>query len=226
MLNKEMKMKGANQDKLIQFKFLVLGEGKIGKTSLIERYVNKTFKANYIATIGMDIRMKRLEINNRDVNISITDTAGQERFRSITKMFYKGADGILVGFDMTDPNTLEQVNYWISQIEENSNKDYPVSLVLFGNKCDDKENIKVKEEDISKMKEKYNLSFFQTSAKDGTNVQNVFQHLTKITLKKRGLLTKIGLPEDIKIEDIIISEKENQKLDFKPKPKRTNKKKC
>ena len=218
-----MKVKGEFHNKTIQFKFLVLGEGKIGKTSLIERYINKTFKSNYIATIGMDIRRKRLEINNKEVDISITDTAGQERFRSITKMFYKGADGILVGFDLTDRNTFEQVNYWISQIEENSSKDYPISLVLFGNKCDNVENIKVSEEDIEKLKEKYKLTFYKTSAKDGTNVQNAFQHLTKITLKTRGLLSKIGLPENTKIEDIIITEKENQKLEFKPTPKRKKK---
>ena len=99
-----MKMKG-EQGKTLQFKFLVLGEGRIGKTCLIERYVNRTFQTNYIATIDMDIRIKKLEINKADVNISITDTAGQERFRSLTKMFYKGADGILVGFDLTEPNT-------------------------------------------------------------------------------------------------------------------------
>ena len=110
-----MRVKGENQSKTIQFKFLVLGEQRIGKTSIIERYVNRCFKGNYIATIGMDIRMKRLEINKNDINISITDTAGQERFRSLTKMFYKGADGILVGFDLTAPDTLEQVNYWIDQ---------------------------------------------------------------------------------------------------------------
>ena len=221
-----MKVKGESHSKSIQFKFLVLGEGKIGKTSLIERYINKTFKSNYIATIGMDIRRKRLEINNKEVDISITDTAGQERFRSITKMFYKGADGILVGFDLTDRNTFEQVNYWISQIEENSSKDYPISLVLFGNKCDNVENIKVSEEDIEKLKEKYKLTFYKTSAKDGTNVQNAFQHLTKITLKTRGLLSKIGLPENTKIENIISTEKENQKLEFKPTPKRKKKSKC
>ena len=201
-----MKVKGESHSKSIQFKFLVLGEGKIGKTSLIERYINKTFKSNYIATIGMDIRRKRLEINNKEVDISITDTAGQERFRSITKMFYKGADGILVGFDLTDRNTFEQVNYWISQIEENSSKDYPISLVLFGNKCDNVEDIKVSEEDIEKLKEKYKLTFYKTSAKDGTNVQNAFQHLTKITLKTRGLLSKIGLPENTKIHlDLLTS---------------------
>ena len=209
-----MKMKGET-GKILQFKFLVLGEQRIGKTCLIERYVNRSFNANYIATIGMDIRIKKLEINKTDINISITDTAGQERFRSITKMFYKGADGILVGFDLTEPNTLEQVNYWIGQIEANKTKDYPLSLVLFGNKCDDKENIKVKEEDIKKMREKYKLEYFETSAKDGTNVQAIFEHLTKITLKQRGLLKQFGLPDNTPVEEINIIEKENQRIEIK-----------
>jgi len=219
-----MKMNG-EQSKTLSFKFLVLGEGKIGKTCLIERYVNKTFRENYIATIGMDMRLKRLEINNTEVNISITDTAGEERFRSITKMFYKGADGILVGFDLTEPNTLEQVNFWIEEIEKNKSREYPISLVLFGNKCDDKENIKVKEENINKIKNKFNLECFKTSAKDGTNVQTIFEYLTKLTIKTRGLFPKIGLPETTNLEDIIITEKENQKIEYKKKPEKKKKSK-
>ena len=173
----------------------------------------------------MDIRQKKLEINKNDVTITITDTAGQERFRSITKMFYKGADGILVGFDLTEPNTLEQVNYWIGQIEANKSKEYPLSLILFGNKCDDKENIKVKEEDIKKMREKYDLEYFETSAKDGTNVQTIFEHLTKLTLKKRGFLKKVGLPDDTPIEEINIIEKEDQRIEYKKTIKK-KKSKC
>ena len=221
-----MKIKGDNKSKKLQFKFLILGESSIGKTCIIERYVNNSFKENYIATIGMDIRLKRLEINNCDVNLTINDTAGQERFRSLTKMVYKGADGILVGFDLTNKNTFEQVNYWIQQIEANKSKDYPVSLVLFGNKCDDKEHIAVSQDDIEAMKKQYNLQYFATSAKDGTNVQNAFEHLIKTTLKERGLLQKIGLSPDINIDDIVINVKENQKLEVKAAPKKKKKKQC
>ena len=220
-----MKVKGEKQAKLLQFKFLILGEGAIGKSSIIERYWNNSFSGNYLATIGVDVRKKRLEINNHDIDIAINDTAGQERFRSITKMFYKGADGILVGFDLTEPNTLEQVNYWIGQIEANKSKEYPLSLILFGNKCDDKENIKVKEEDIKKMREKYDLEYFETSAKDGTNVQTIFEHLTKLTLKKRGFLKKVGLPDDTPIEEINIIEKEDQRIEYK-KTFKKKKSKC
>ena len=189
----------------------------IGKTSVLERYVNNTFKSNYLTTIGMDKRFKRLEINNTDVDVFITDTAGEERFRSLTKMFYKGADGIFVGFSLVEPKTLESIDYWISQINENCSKDYPISLVLFGNKCDDKENIKVKQEDIDAIKNKYDLTYFETSAKENINIQNLFEYLIKTTIKKKGNLKNIGLPENASLDDITINIKENQKLETKIK---------
>ena len=215
-----MKIKGQQKDKAQRIKFLVLGESTIGKSCLIERYINNTFKENYIATIGMDIRQKRLDINNIDVFLTINDTAGQERFRSLTKMVYKNTDGILVGFDLTKPKTLEQVEFWINQIESNKTKDSSISLVLFGNKCDMKEEIQVKEEDIEKIKEKYNLRYYETSAKDGTNVQNIFEYLAKIVLKSRGFL------ENVNIDEIKVEEKELQKIETKKPNKKNGKKKC
>ena len=216
----KMKIKGQQKDKAQRIKFLVLGESTIGKSCLIERYINNTFKENYIATIGMDIRQKRLDINNIDVFLTINDTAGQERFRSLTKMVYKNTDGILVGFDLTKPKTLEQVEFWINQIESNKTKDSSISLVLFGNKCDMKEKIQVKEEDIEKIKEKYNLRYYETSAKDGTNVQNIFEYLAKIVLKSRGFL------ENVNIDEINVEEKELQKIEKKKPNKKNGKKKC
>ena len=216
----KMKIKGQQKDKAQRIKFLVLGESTIGKSCLIERYINNTFKENYIATIGMDIRQKRLDINNIDVFLTINDTAGQERFRSLTKMVYKNTDGILVGFDLTKPKTLEQVEFWINQIESNKTKDSSISLVLFGNKCDMKEEIQVKEEDIEKIKEKYNLRYYETSAKDGTNVQNIFEYLAKIVLKSRGFL------ENVNIDEINVEEKELQKIEKKKPNKKNGKKKC
>ena len=196
----------------------------VGKTSILERYINNSFKSNYILTIGMDKRVKRLEINKTDVDISITDTAGQERFRSITKMFYKGADGILLGFSLTEPKSLDSVNYWIKEINDNCSKSYPISLILFGNKCDCKDNIKVKPEDIEVIKKKYNLEYYETSAKENINVKKVFEDLTKITIIKRGHLKNLGLKSDATINDIVITEKENQRFEVKKQiPK---KKKC
>ena len=220
-----MKLKGENQEKSLYFKFLLLGEDSIGKSSIIERYINNSFKDSYLATIGMDIRKKRLEINNYDIDIIIYDTAGQERFRSLTKMFYKGSDGILLGFDLTNKKTFDQLGYWINQIEANKSRDFPLSIVLFGNKCDRKEDIEIKEDDIQSMKKKYNIEYFSTSAKDGTNVQNAFEYLVKKTIKDRGLLKTIGLSPDISFDDIIIKVKEVQTLGKKSISKRRKKKK-
>ena len=216
-------MKGKNDSfgSNLSYKFLVLGDQMIGKTSVLERYVNNTFKSNYLTTIGMDKRFKRLEINNTDVDVFITDTAGEERFRSLTKMFYKGADGIFVGFSLVEPKTLESIDYWIGQINENCSKDYPISLVLFGNKCDDKEHIQVKQEDIDAITKKYNLTYFETSAKENINIQNLFEYLIKITIKKRGNLKNLGLSEEASLDDIKITIKENQKFETKiQKPKK------
>ena len=210
-----MKMK--NPPITLQCNFLLLGEGMrgIGKTALIERYVDKSYETKFKATIVCDIRIKKLEINNKDVNISIIDTPGRERFRSSTKMFIRGIAGFLIGLDLTDEYSLEQVNYWIKQVEENRSKEYPLSWVLFGNKCDDKEYIKVKEEEIKSIQDKYNIKYFETSAKDGTNVNEVFEYLTKLTLKTRGMLNRLGLPDDTPLDGIKIIEKKDQRIEIK-----------
>ena len=215
-------IKNSSNDKL-SFKFLTLGDSKIGKTSILERYVNRTFSDNYLVTIGMDIRIKRLSVNNNDVDIRITDTAGQERFRSISKMQYKDADGILIGFALNDKKTFESISYWIEQIFENKGKDSDVSLVIFGNKCDDKNNIVVNKEDINQITTKYGLEYFETSAKENINVQNLFEYLVKITLIKKGHLKDIGLKENASLGEINIVERENQNI--KPKKQRRKERK-
>ena len=132
---------------------------------------------------------------------------------------------MIVGFDLTDIDSFNQVNYWIDQIEANKSKDYPISLILFGNKCDIKENIAVKDTDIESLKNKYNLEFFATSAKDGTNVQNAFEFLIKKILKTRKFLEKIGLSPGISFDDIIIKEKEKENLVKETNPTRKKKQK-
>ena len=218
-VHKKKDLSGEN----LSYKFLMLGDQMVGKTSVLERYVNNTFKSNYLTTIGMDKRYKRLEINNTDVDVFITDTAGEERFRSLTKMFYKGADGIFLGFSLTEKKSLESINYWVEQIEQNCNKDKALCLVLFGNKCDDRDNIEVKKEDIDLTQKKHNLTYFETSAKENINIQDLFEFLIKNAIIKNGDLKNIGLPENAFIDDIKINIKENQKLEIvksKPKKKR------
>jgi small GTP-binding protein len=217
----------SSKDLSLSYKFLMLGDPMVGKTSIIERYINKSFKTDYITTIGMDKRFKKMKINNVNVDISITDTAGQERFRSITKMYYKGADGILVGFSLTEKKSLENISFWIDQINQNCSKEYPISLVLFGNKCDDKNNIQVTQDEIDKIKNKYNLQYFETSAKEDINIKEVFEYLTKATIMQRGHFKNIGLNKEASIDKIILEEREEQNVGLKrKKTKNKRKRKC
>ena len=224
-----IQVKGNNdhQERKI-LKFLVLGDSKIGKTSILERYVNKHFKDNYIVTIGMDVRIKKLSINNIKFDIYITDTAGQERFRSISKMSYKGADGILIGFALNDEKTIQSVNYWVEQIYENKGKNSNVALVLFGNKCDDEENICIEEEQINKVKSTIGLQYFKTSAKDNINIQELFEYLIKQSIIKKGFLKDLGLDENCSMDDINIIERieEVNSQQANKKKKKTQKKNC
>lgn len=218
------KKKSANSTR-ISYNFLVLGDQMVGKTSITERYISDRFRANYLTTIGMDRKYKRLVINNTDVDVFITDTAGEERFRSLAKSFYKNTDGIIVGFSLIDKKSFNSIEFWLEQINDNCNDPNKTSLVLFGNKCDDKLNIVVKPEEINVIKEKHNLEYFKTSAKENINVQNLFEYLIKNTIIKKGDLEKIGLNKNSTINDIIIKIKENQKLE-PAKRVRHKKKKC
>mgnify|MGYP002626077628 CR=1 FL=1 len=220
-----IKIKDDASKRNFNFKFLILGDSQIGKTSILERYVNDSFKENYLVTVGVDKRFKYVKANGIDIDITLTDTAGQERFRSLSKMSYKNADGILVGFALNAPETLESVSYWIDQINNNTSKGGNVSLVLFGNKCDDKNNIKIKKDKIDEISSKYGLKYFETSAKLDINIKNIFEYLVKETIVKKGLLTQIGLNENSNINDIEIVEKEIQRPRYDSKQYNRKKKK-
>lgn len=220
-----IKIKDDASKRSFNFKFLILGDSQIGKTSILERYVNDSFKENYLVTVGVDKRFKYVKANGFDIDITLTDTAGQERFRSLSKMSYKNADGILVGFALNAPDTLESVSYWIDQINNNTSKGGNVSLVLFGNKCDDEKNIAIKKEKIDEISSKYGLKYFETSAKLDINIKNIFEYLVKETIVKKGLLTQIGLNENSNTNDIEIVEKEIQRPRYDSKQYNKKKKK-
>jgi len=99
--------------KNITLKYLVVGDSGVGKTSLLVRYCEDSFQSDYLSTIGVDFKIKRIELEGCQVTLNIWDTAGQERFRNITKSFYKGAHGIVLTYSITDPNSFAHIESWI-----------------------------------------------------------------------------------------------------------------
>lgn len=160
------------------YKVLLLGDSSVGKTCFLKRFVDGTFQEVYMSTIGLDYRLKVMTLpGDTKVKLQIWDTAGQDRFRAITKNYYKGAHGIILIYDITTQRTFENVKNWMSQIKEAASED--VTIFLVGNKVDDAENRKVSEEDGAQTGKDYGLPFYETSAKSNININEVFNALVK-----------------------------------------------
>ena len=163
----------------IVYKVLLLGDSTVGKTCFLLRYCDKTFQDAHLSTIGLDYRVKTMTLKNKkNIKLQIWDTAGQDRFRAITKNYYKGANGIILIYDVTNLQTYENVKNWITQIREETNPN--VVIYLAGNKIDIPEEERVvKTEEGKEIADEYKLQFKETSAKDGINVNEVFQELVE-----------------------------------------------
>ena len=159
----------------VKYKIMVLGESKVGKTSLIKRYTKDQFGGVYLTTVGMDFQDKIIEIEDKKVRLQVWDTAGQERFRNVTKSYFQSSHGLLVVYDITDRESFDKINFWMENIKNNAPEN--AKLILVGNKCDLANERKVTIEDGENKARNYNIKFFESSAKDGTNVNELFFYL-------------------------------------------------
>jgi small GTP-binding protein len=170
------------KQKELLYKILLLGDSSVGKTCFLMRYSDNTFQEIHMSTIGLDYKLKNVQLDDGNiVKIQIWDTAGQDRFRSITKNYYKGAHGIILIYDITSRKTYENIKNWVTQIkEEVSDK---VNIILVGNKIDDEKNRKVSTEEGEKIAKENNFDFYETSAKTGINIDSTFNDLVKKTVE-------------------------------------------
>ena len=177
------------EKKEVLYKILLLGDSSVGKTCFLMRYTDNTFQEIHMSTIGLDYKLKNVQLDDgKMVKIQIWDTAGQDRFRSITKNYYKGAHGIILIYDITNKKSFENVRTWINQIKEEVSE--KVSIILVGNKIDDEEHRVVLTEDGEKIAKELGLMFFECSAKSGVNIDSTFNELVKKTVENYSKVAK------------------------------------
>ena len=161
----------------LQIKLLMIGDSAVGKTSLLLRYANDTFSSTFITTIGIDFKIKTVDLDNRRVKLQIWDTAGQEQFRTITRSYFRGAQGIVLVYDITDRGTFNSVRSWMAQIADHA--DAQVNRVLVANKSDNEAERRVSSAEGAALAAEYEVKFLETSAKHDMNVSETFTAIAR-----------------------------------------------
>ncbi|XP_063531780.1 ras-related protein Rab-37 isoform X1 [Cydia strobilella] len=175
---------GKQEDKYDAFgKVMLLGDSGVGKTCMLVRFRDGKFLAgNYISTVGIDFRNKVVTVDGIKVKLQIWDTAGQERFRSVTHAYYRDAHALLLLYDVTNKTSFDNIRAWLGEIREYAQDD--VVIMLLGNKSDSGLERAVRREEGQRLAREYQVSFMETSAKTGLNVEAAFAHVARALVAK------------------------------------------
>lgn len=171
--------------KFINLKIILVGDVSVGKTSVIERYINNNFKDDYTCTIQAEQKTKIInEDSNTSIRMDIWDTVGQEKFRSLTRQYYRDSQGAIIVFDITKKKTFDSLQTWIDDIKDYSDKDIPI--IIIGNKSDLIDEREVSENNINEfLNDKY--TYFEVSAKYGNNIDLAFNKIKKLIMENRKM---------------------------------------
>ena len=166
------------------FKILLIGDLGVGKSCVILRYVEGDFPGNIMSSIGVDFKTKQIELDDHSIKMQIWDTAGHEKFRTITTSYYKSAQAIIILYDITQKSSFEHIRNWITEIDKFGKQG--VLKVIVGNKLDLENNRKISKEDAENLALKYGVKLWEVSAKDNTNIEEMFVDTIKTLLEKNS----------------------------------------
>ncbi|MBN3320890.1 RAB10 protein, partial [Atractosteus spatula] len=163
-------------------KIILVGDALVGKTCILQRYVDHSFNHSYVSTIGIDFKVKTLHVNGRFIKLQIWDTAGQERFHTISTRYFRGAHGLLIIYDITNVKSFDNVVGWTKDVDTNAGEN--VDRIILGNKCDLEDKRAVSKEKGQQLAWEHGVKFLETSAKENINIEKAFSILVEDILKK------------------------------------------
>ncbi|XP_051890379.1 ras-related protein Rab-44-like isoform X33 [Pristis pectinata] len=175
------------------YNVMFVGNTNAGKTSFIQHFCDGNFQPGLPSTIGIDYRVKTLKVENRHIALQLWDTAGQERFHSVTKQFFRKADGVIVMYDIASSSSFIEVRYWLSCVKEAASDE--VCILLLGNKLDEAAHRQVTRSEGERLAQEYNILFYECSACTGQNIIASMVHLSK-SLKQQEERMQ-GLPVEL-----------------------------
>lgn len=155
-------------------KYIIIGDSAVGKSNLLLQYIHKTFKSEYQLTIGVEFGAKNVALKDKIYRVQIWDTAGQENFRSITRAYYKNSVCAMIVYDITSRLSFNNIQTWVEDCKSNSPQ--TLLLMLVGNKKDLEEKRQVSTEEGLSLAQKNGMMFYETSAKTGENVEEVYDN--------------------------------------------------
>lgn len=176
-------------------KLLLIGDNSVGKTSLFLRYTDNIYKNSLISTIGIDLKFKKIVIDEKIIKLQIWDTAGHEKFGNMTSSYYRGAHCVILMYDITSEKSFQNINHWITTVYKNASPS--VQIVLVGNKYDLHDERCIEEQTGKDLADQFNIHFFEASAKTGMNIEDIFVLITKEYLKNI-------VPQNISAESLIL----------------------
>lgn len=189
------------QDYDYLFKILIIGDSSVGKSSILLRFADGIYTDSYISTIGVDFKIRTITDNDKVCKLQIWDTAGQERFRTITTSYYRGANAIIICYDITDIVTFENIRRWLHECDLYASKN--VVKLLIGNKCDLEKKRAVSYHSGKEIADMHGMSFFEVSAKENINIDELFKTVGHDIIQSRiesgKKLSKEELSKDEKI---------------------------
>ncbi|KAI8988740.1 small GTP-binding protein [Pilobolus umbonatus] len=174
-----------NTDYTYLFKLLLIGDSGVGKSCLLLRFTDDTYTESYVSTIGVDFKIKTINLDGKSCKLQIWDTAGQERFRTITSSYYRGAQGIIVVYDVTDRKSFKKVKDWLKEIDKHASND--VCRLIVGNKSDMTDERQISFTSAKKWADSIHVPILETSAKNASNVEQVFFQMAKDIQSKTSM---------------------------------------